>query len=254
METALDVLAGTVVGLAAAFAAAYAFWRYYWFWRNPPRTIPQGDHLVSPADGVVVYVKHAKPEEPIVSCKQGKAASINDIVRDDLRLPKVLIGIFMSPVGVHYNRAPLDGTVETIKEYPAEGKNLNMGSMHWRCMLQRFPIYANSPHITQNNRLVTRFLGRLLGQDLSCYVVQIGGGSVHGIDSYCEVGQQVKMGEVYGMIRIGSQVDLIVPEMESAQVLVRPGDRVVAGETILIGPAVSRSQDAEQPRQQPASV
>jgi hypothetical protein len=36
------------------------------------------------------------------------------------------------------------------------------------------------------------------------------------------------------MIRIGSQVDLIVPQRASFEIRVRPGDRVRAGETILI--------------------
>jgi len=36
------------------------------------------------------------------------------------------------------------------------------------------------------------------------------------------------------MIRIGSQVDLIVPQREAFTVAVRAGDRVRAGETILI--------------------
>ena len=146
----------------------------------------------------------------------------------------MLIGIFMSPFGVHHNRAPIAGRLDSTKEYPAEGKNLHMGSMHWRCMLQKLPIYANSPHIVQNNRRVTKFFGRLKGRDISCYVVQIGGGSVHGIDVYPEIGAPIEQGSIFGMIRIGSQVDLIVPDLPGLEIKVSPGDRVVAGETILI--------------------
>jgi phosphatidylserine decarboxylase len=109
-----------------------------------------------------------------------------------------------------------------------------MGSMHWRTILGRMPIYANSPHIVQNNRAVSRWQGRFRGQDISCYVVQIGGGSVHGIDINPEVGQRLEQGDIFGMIRIGSQVDLIVPDLPGLSVKVAPGDRVVAGETILI--------------------
>ena len=146
----------------------------------------------------------------------------------------ILVGIFMSPFGVHYNRAPIAARLDSTREYPAEGKNLHMGSMHWRCMLRKLPIYANSPHIVQNNRRVTRFCGRLKGQDVSCYVVQIGGGSVHGIDVYAETGANVEQGSVFGMIRIGSQVDLIVPDLPGLEIKVAPGDHVVAGETILL--------------------
>jgi phosphatidylserine decarboxylase len=96
------------------------------------------------------------------------------------------------------------------------------------------PLYADSPHITQNNRAVTRFRGRFRGKEVSYYVVQIGGGSVHGIDVFCKAGEVVEKGEVFGMIRIGSQVDLIVPDLPGLKVLVKPGDRVRAGETVLI--------------------
>jgi phosphatidylserine decarboxylase len=225
-----------IAGAAAivALASAYLFWRYYWFWRNPPRTVAPGDNYVSPADGTVVYVKRVAPNEPVIACKRGQAASINDIVREELHLPKILIGIFMSPMGVHYNRAPLAGTLEYKKQYPAIGDNCYMSSMHWRSIFHWLPLYENSPHITQNNRAVTRFSGLIHGREVSCYVVQIGGGSVHGIDVYPEVGQRVDKGAIFGMIRIGSQVDLIVPDMQDLEVQVKPGDQVYAGETILI--------------------
>jgi phosphatidylserine decarboxylase len=234
METAFYFIAAVLLAALLLLAAAYLFWRYYWFWRDPARTIPRGDHVVSPADGTVVYVKRAAPHEPLISCKQGQAVSINDIAREELGQAKILVGIFMSPFGVHYNRAPIAARLDSTREYPAEGKNLHMGSMHWRCMLRKLPIYANSPHIVQNNRRVTRFCGRLKGQDVSCYVVQIGGGSVHGIDVYAETGANVEQGSVFGMIRIGSQVDLIVPDLPGLEIKVAPGDHVVAGETILL--------------------
>jgi phosphatidylserine decarboxylase len=231
-----DLLTAAVlaaIGLLG-LVAAHLFWRYYWFWRNPPRKVPRGEHFLSPADGTVVYVKHAAPSEAIIVCKQGQAASINDIVRDELDQPKILIGIFMSPFSVHYNRAPLGATLVYKRQYPAVGKNWYMGSMHWRTILGRLPIYAHSPHITQNNRAVSRWRGQFRGQEISCYMVQIGGGSVHGIDVYPAVGQPVEQGEIFGMIRVGSQVDLIVPDLPGLAVQVAPGDRVVAGETILI--------------------
>ena len=215
-------------------AAAYLFWRYYWFWRNPGRTVPRGDHFLSPADGTVVYVKRAAPNEPIISCKQGRAVSIDEIAREQLGQPRILVGIFMSPLGVHYNRAPIGGRIDYSREYPAEGKNFHMGSMHWRCMLHKLPMYANSPHIKTNNRRVTRFRGALRGEDVCCYVVQIGGGSVHGIDVYAQIGAPIEQGAVFGMIRIGSQVDLIVPDLPGLEIRVSPGDRVVAGETVLV--------------------
>jgi phosphatidylserine decarboxylase len=233
-RTVLIAGGASLAAAALLLLSAYLFWRYYWFWRNPPRVVPAGENYVSPADGTVVYVKRVEPHQPVIACKQGKAASINDIVRTELHLPKILIGIFMSPFSVHYNRVPLAGTLAYTKQYPAEGDNCYMSSMHWRSILHRLPLYENSPHITQNNRAVSRFTSLFRGYEVSCYVVQIGGGSVHGIDVYAEIGQHVEKGEIFGMIRVGSQVDLIVPDMKGLEVKVKPGDQVYAGETILI--------------------
>ncbi len=64
--------------------------------------------------------------------------------------------------------------------------------------------------------------------------LEIAGKSVRGIDSYFNPGEQVTKGEVFGMIRIGSQVDLVVPLLAEMSILVQPGDKVRAGETVLI--------------------
>jgi phosphatidylserine decarboxylase len=234
METTVGRFVVGVAFLGGLTAAAYLLWRHWWFWRNPSRVIPLGDHFVSPADGTVVYVQRAEPGTPILVCKQGLTASINDIAREELDQPKILIGIFMSPFSVHYNRAPLAAVLTQTRQYPAVRKNHHMGSMHWRSLFGWLPIFAHSPHIVENNRAVTRFEGRFRGQPTAYYVVQIGGGSVRGIDVYPRVGQQVEQGAIFGMIRIGSQVDLIVPDWPGVEVRVQPGDRVVAGQTILI--------------------
>ncbi len=213
---------------------SFLFWRYIWFYRNPPRTAPAGDNVVSPADGTVVYVKRLSPSDDVIVIKEGTEARIEDIVKTDIELPKLLIGIFMSPFSVHYNRAPFDAEVKSINHYPAKTRNLHMQSMHFRSILNLKPLYENSLHIVENERTVTRFEGSLKGSRISAYVIQIAGGSVDGIDSYFPPGETVQKGQIFGMIRIGSQVDLVVPDMPSASVKVSEGDRVFAGETILI--------------------
>jgi phosphatidylserine decarboxylase len=228
-------VASTLLVCFLILIGAYVFWRYYWFWRNPERHPPPGDGLVSPADGTVVYVVEAAPNEPIISCKQGVAASINDIAREDLNESKILIGIFMSPFGVHYNRAPMNGTIMSVSQYPAIKTNLHMSAMHFFTLIGRHPMYAHSGHIVENNRAVTHLRGEIRGQTKSCYIVQIGGGSVNGIDVYPKQGETIKRGEVYGMIRIGSQVDVIFTREPNMRPQVSPGDKVRAGETVVIG-------------------
>ncbi len=66
METHILILVG--LALLLSFGA-FLFWRYIWFFRNPSRSIPPGQNIVSPADGTVVYVKQVQPQEKVI-CHQ----------------------------------------------------------------------------------------------------------------------------------------------------------------------------------------
>lgn len=217
-----------------ATCAGFLYWRYVWFFRNPERSVPSGDNLVSPADGTVVYCKRLKPSEDVITVKQGVSARIEDIAREHMQGPKILIGIFMSPFDVHYNRAPISGVIEAINHYPAKTENRHMGPMHLRIVFGRSPFYRDSLHIIENERTVTRIRGSFRGHTTECYVIQIAGKSVRGIESFVSVGEPVSKGQVFGMIRIGSQVDLVVPDPGDATIKVKPGDKVRAGESVLI--------------------
>ena len=232
MATRRAIVAAVTV--AVVLAGAFLFWRYVWFLRDPPRTPPAQEGLLSPADGTVVYVRKVEPGENVVVIKQGVRATVQDILRQDVDDPKRVIGIFMSPFDVHYNRAPLTATIGFIRRHPAIGENAHMGAIHWCTVFNLAPLYAGSVHIVQNERTVTHFLGEYRGAPFSYYVVQIGARTVNGIDSYYREGERVARGAVFGVIRIGSQGDLIVPWRPGLTPRARPGDRVRAGETILI--------------------
>lgn len=190
--------------------------------------------MLAAADGTVVYVKKFTQADEVISIKRGLAARLIDITREDATLPKLVIGVFMSPFDVHYNRAPLSGTVEFVRHHPGRGRNIDMGKMHRRVLSRREPYYAGSEHLVQNERTVTKINGTLKGAPASCYVVQIAAKTVAGIDSYVKHGDNVERGAIFGMIRIGSQVDIVVPWRDELTVRVQPGDRVRAGETLLV--------------------
>jgi phosphatidylserine decarboxylase len=176
-----------------------------------------------------------RPQESVINIKRGMQATLNDITREDIDRPKLLIGIFMSPFNVHYNRLPVSGKIQFVHHYPATvAKNVCMLAMHLRTLLRRTPLYRNSTHIVQNERTVTKIEGKYRGKELACYVVQIAAKSVAGIDVYMSEGHQANAGEIFGMIRIGSQVDLVITPLEGMTIKVSPGDRVKAGETVLI--------------------
>ncbi len=224
-----------VLVCAVIFASIYLFWRHVWFFRNPRRIIPpEGTGILSPADGTVVYVRRMMPQESVINIKRGMKATLNDITREDINRPKILIGIFMSPFNVHYNRMPVSGKISFIHHYPPLTENLCMLSMHLRTLLRCAPFYKNSAHIVINERTVTKIDGQYRGRQLSCYVVQIAAKSVNGIDVFMSEETEASAGEIFGMIRIGSQVDLVVTPLEGMNVKVSPGEKVKAGQTVLI--------------------
>ncbi len=216
-------------------ASLYLFWRHVWFFRNPLRIIPpEGTGILSPADGTVVYASEMKPQESVINIKRGVKATLNDITKEDIGRPKILIGIFMSPFNVHYNRIPVSGKIRFIHHHPASVKNVCMLSMHLRTLFNWPPLYRDSTHIIRNERTVTKIEGKYLGKELACYVVQIAARSVNGTDVYMGEGRQVNAGEIFGMIRIGSQVDLVITPLEGMTIKVCAGEKVKAGQTVLI--------------------
>ena len=142
--------------------------------------------------------------------------------------PGVLIGIFMSPLNVHYQRSPIDGVVHDISYHPAPFNHV-MGSMFLRNIFRIQPMYAKSPHIVENERNIIH----VQGERQDAYVVQIADQQVNKIDSYVDPGDDVAMGQKIGMIRRGSQVDLFLPGLTRSDLPnLLVGDTVRAGTTV----------------------
>jgi phosphatidylserine decarboxylase len=121
-----------------------------------------------------------------------------------------LISIFLSPMDVHINRTPVDGRVTKVDYHP--GKFL--------------PAYKTEAG-THNEWTEVWFDHR--GTAIVCR--QIVGILARRIVTRLEVGQQVARGERFGVMKFGSRIDLFVPR--SASLTVKPGDRVVGGESVV---------------------
>jgi phosphatidylserine decarboxylase len=237
MEVCKTIVLPMIILIASVVlcASLYLFWRHVWFFRNPQRIIPpEGTGILSPADGTVVYVSEMKPQESVIDIKRGIKATLNDITREDIARPKILIGIFMSPFNVHYNRIPVSGKIRFIHHHPASVENVCMLSMHLRTLFHWPPLYRNSTHIIGNERTVTKIEGKYRGKELACYVVQIAARTVNGIDVYMSEDREVNAGEIFGMIRLGSQVDLVITPLEGMTIKVCAGEKVKAGQSVLI--------------------
>lgn len=231
------------------------------FWRDPDRPIPRDEGvLVSPADGHVMFVRRerATGRRPSKSELESETCESDSLTGDwyPEPLPNPLqfeteqrfeavpqgqesgtdvfrVAIFMSPLDVHVNRAPLAGTLLRMEHRAGKG-------------LRRGPFVAAYKKESQYNERVRSVFKN--DNELFVEVTQISGALARTIVPWLEVNSEVRRGQRYGMIRLGSRVDLRVsaalftPNVCSAeeQNPAHPkGEFVQAGSTILFTPVVN---------------
>jgi phosphatidylserine decarboxylase len=205
-------VSGLVVALDLAAALAILAYRFY---RDPERTPPSRDDvIVSPADGEVVYVREVKDGRVPVSTKHGRDYALDELTGSPLGTDDALvIGIGMSFLDVHVNRAPIAGRVLLRRHFPGL-----FGSLR-------------DPEMVFRNERATTIIER---SGLQVAVVQIASRLVRQIASYVRENERVELGQRIGVIRLGSQVDVVVPVRAGARVVVEEGQRVSAGESVLV--------------------
>lgn len=216
----------------AGFVALFAAWRFLFFFRNPRRNVLADDRLVlSPADGFVMYVRRVAPGEPVIAVKQGRTILLDDLMTlDDPNLPRQgwLVGIYMSPFDVHYNRAPIRGFVRKIAHgFPSrsDGANRNMFPGQSNLFFDLRPYSQDCEYLVQNERASFVFAN----DAHSVYVTQIADRWVRKIVTFRDKGT-VAQGEVFGLIRMGSQVDVFVPDADGRiEVLITERTHIRAG-------------------------
>ncbi len=140
----------------------------------------------------------------IVSAADGKVTRIED--RDDGKF----VSVFLSPTDVHINRAPISGKVVKVEMF--QGK--------------KAPATSNEASQTNERNAMT-----IEGEKMTVVCTQIVGILARRIVCWSKAGDDLKIGEKYGLIKFGSRTDLLMPR--NVEVLVKVGDRVVGGETII---------------------
>jgi phosphatidylserine decarboxylase len=176
-------------------------WCIYFF-RDPPRVTPvRAGLVVSPADGFVQSVDPAPPPPEL-----GLSSA-----------PRPRVSVFMNVFDVHVNRVPVDGTVAALHYRP--GKFVN----------------ASLDKASEDNERQAVLLRAGDGREF--VLVQIAGLVARRIKCGLASGQAVRAGERFGIIRFGSRVDVYLPE--GVAPLVAPGQRAIAGETVIADLAAS---------------
>lgn len=213
-----DVVRG-LVGAALTLGIAFGVLAYR-FYRDPERTPPVGEGVVvSPADGTIVYVKRSRDGRVPIASKRGREVALQELTHTDVHAADaVVVGIAMSFLDVHVNRAPIAGRVLLQRRFPGR-----FGSLR-------------HPEMVFENERVTTLIG---GAGVEVAVVQIASRLVRQIASYVGEGQPVALGERIGIIRLGSQVDVVLPTRRDLSVFVAEGDRVRAGTSVIatVGPS-----------------
>jgi phosphatidylserine decarboxylase len=222
------LITGTIFFLIGI--AFFLYWRFFYFFRDPERIIPAGNNVVSPADGIVIYVKEVEKGEVPIAIKNNKEIRLEEITKsnlDDEFSQGYIIGIFMTLFSVHVNRSPIAGRIEKIS-YFQNSPNLSLAQLTLNTLFGRKPLHGSGEHILQNERNTIRIDG-----DIPLYVVQIADSYVKRIVCWVKEEQSVKKGQRIGLIRMGSQVDLIFPKYDGIRTVVNEGDHVVAGESVI---------------------
>jgi phosphatidylserine decarboxylase len=180
---------------AVIVAALWAF--VLSFFRDPQRVIPTAaDAVLSPADGTVREVGEVgDPDFP-----GGRA---------------FLVSIFLSVFNVHVNRIPRGGKVTRLVYYPG-------------CFLDARRAECG----VRNEQFWIDLQDRRTGIPLR--VKQIAGAIARRIVCWLRPGEEVRAGERLGMIKFGSRTDLLLPVGAVTEVLVRVGDKVKGGSTVLL--------------------
>jgi phosphatidylserine decarboxylase len=206
-----SIAAGLVAVCTLAICASVVLWRFY---RDPERAPPEGEAaVVSPADGLVIYVHESQRGQLPVSTKHGRSFRLDELVRTPLRSDdSIVVGIALNFLDVHVNRAPIAGAVTAQQRHPGRFASLK----------QPIAVFTNERATTVLER-----------SGLQVAVVLIASRLVRRIVTFVNVGEEVELGQRIGVIRFGSQVDLVLPKRDGVHILVRPGDRVRAGETLI---------------------
>jgi phosphatidylserine decarboxylase len=180
-------------------------WCVYFF-RNPVRVTPVREGLIiSPADGMVSLIVETNLPPELDEFK-GKGDALCDAEK------VTRVSVFLNVFDVHVNRVPADGEITKVVYHPGKFLNANLDKAS-----------------TDNER--STVLMKMKGHSSSVAFVQIAGLVARRIICKLTAGQQVRAGELYGLIRFGSRVDIFLPP--GVQPLVSVGQRMIGGETVI---------------------
>lgn len=192
---------------------------FIFFLRDPFRISPEGDNIiVAPADGKVCYIRRIQDGEVPVSIKSGIVVPLKEITKSSLNEIRngYIVGIMMSFFDVHIQRSPISGRVIDQIHVPGSFLDIRFNAKRILREAERNILILND--MVNNYTIIT---------------IQLASNSVRRIVSFVRKGEDLKMGQRYGFVKFGSQVDIIIPDIAGLNFGIKKGDSVRAGETII---------------------
>jgi phosphatidylserine decarboxylase len=175
-----------------------------YFFRDPERRIPAGaDVVVSPADGTVTHVDEVEDAD----FPGGRAFRI---------------GIFLSIFNVHVNRIPRSGRVLAVRYFPGAF----LDARHPECPVRNEQLWIDLEGDAPRGLMRVKQISGAIARRIVCWL---------------KPGEQVAAGERLGMIKFGSRTELLLPVGAAREVLIKVGDKVKGGATVLCRLAASIS-------------
>jgi phosphatidylserine decarboxylase len=219
--------------LAIVWLGALWFLRRVWFYRDPKRTPPADPNLIiAPCDGQVVYVRPVE-QGAVHAEKLGQIIPVSEITKTDWDGSEPagegwLIGIYMSPLDVHYNYSPVAGKVRKIVHTQAK-LNLPMVDL-WEYInltfLRRTMDLLGKRYQLENERQTVL----MENAEVKLAMVEIADKFINKITTYIREGEWLQPGQKVSFIERGSQVDLVLFTRE-VDILAKVGDQVYGGLT-----------------------
>lgn len=177
-----------VAGLVPSVGFLLTMVRFFRFPMRKP--VKDENAIVSPADGNIIYIKRIEKGDIPMSTKEGVTATLSEFANVELNYPCWIIGINMTPFDVHRNATPIAGKIVLNQHF--DGKFLSL----------------KDPNALAQNERNTIVIDNGIHQ---VGVVQTASKLVKRIVTYKNVGDNVEQAEWFGMIKFGSQVDVIIP-------------------------------------------
>lgn len=209
----MQIIIIILIILAAIITILLLLWKFF-FLRNPTPIIPKGEKFIcSPANGVIarIYEFNEKKQAKPIIAEKGLFGKIPLITKDVAKEGYIIL-IRLHVYNVHWQRAPIAGTIQTTTYTKGKFLNAVKDVYNMQCFFEN-----------ERNEIIIK-------GNITCKVIQIAGYLARRIECFVKQGDRVNAGDIIGLINLGSQTALIVPKIK---LLVKEGDILHVGETVI---------------------